>query len=328
MDSIDMVSIVVPVYKAESTIRRCVDSILAQTYCNFELILVDDGSPDNSGTICDEYAQSDIRVKVFHKENGGVSSARNLGIDNASGKYLVFVDSDDYVTPNYLFNMLQMELSQLVIGGIVRCVDGKNEEMFVCENWHMVIGEDLIKAFSKENPLIVYCFPTSKLFLMEIIESFQIRFDTNLFFLEDFSFVLDYMAKVESVDLLNVTDYVYCITKEETNRGKKYKMNAEQLMIHYEAVDTRIKILEASCGKSLEDIRHNVNRRLLRNLKFYLNTLSDKTTLINQIDQLNKWAYKKDFLSSALRGAGRRNRVKYTLLFQFPLCFGIRRFFI
>ncbi|HBC6514954.1 TPA: glycosyltransferase, partial [Enterococcus faecalis] len=87
------ISIIVPVYKVEPYLRKCLDSILAQTFTNFEVILVDDGSPDNSGKICDEYAIKDSRVRVIHKENGGLSSARNAGIDIAQGKYLGFVDS-------------------------------------------------------------------------------------------------------------------------------------------------------------------------------------------------------------------------------------------
>ena len=89
-----MVSIIVPVYNTEKFLHRCIDSILAQTYTDFELLLIDDGSKDSSGAICDEYAVKDARVRVFHKENGGVSSARNLGLDNAKGEWITFVDSD------------------------------------------------------------------------------------------------------------------------------------------------------------------------------------------------------------------------------------------
>ncbi|HFU5892253.1 TPA: glycosyltransferase family 2 protein, partial [Enterococcus faecium] len=89
------ISIIVPIYNVEQYLRKCVDSILAQTFTDFEVILVDDGSPDNSGAICDEYAKLDSRVRVIHKENGGLSDARNAGIEIAKGKYLGFVDSDD-----------------------------------------------------------------------------------------------------------------------------------------------------------------------------------------------------------------------------------------
>lgn len=99
-------SIIVPVYKVEPYLRRCIDSILAQTSLDFELILVDDGSPDNCPGICDEYAENDNRIKVIHQTNGGLSSARNRGIAAAEGKYLLFCDSDDYVSPHWCQQLL------------------------------------------------------------------------------------------------------------------------------------------------------------------------------------------------------------------------------
>ncbi len=96
------ISVIVPVYKVEAYLPRCVDSILAQTFNDFELWLVDDGSPDNCGKICDEYASRDSRIHVIHKQNGGLSSARNAALDVCNGKYVSFVDSDDWVTPDFL----------------------------------------------------------------------------------------------------------------------------------------------------------------------------------------------------------------------------------
>ncbi len=96
----DLISIIVPIYNVEKYLRKCIDSIVNQTYKNLEIILVDDGSPDNCGAICDEYAKKDERIKVIHKENGGLSDARNAGIDAATGKYIGFIDSDDYIAPD------------------------------------------------------------------------------------------------------------------------------------------------------------------------------------------------------------------------------------
>lgn len=96
------VSVIVPVYKAENYIRRCLDSLLAQTMPDFELLLIDDGSPDRSGAICDEYAEKDSRIRVFHKENGGVASARQMGIENAIGEYSIHCDPDDWAEPDML----------------------------------------------------------------------------------------------------------------------------------------------------------------------------------------------------------------------------------
>ena len=95
-----MLSVIIPVYNVEKYLRKCVDSVLAQDIADMEVILIDDGSPDNCGAICDEYAEKDARVKVIHKENGGAATARNVGLDIARGKYITFVDSDDYLLPN------------------------------------------------------------------------------------------------------------------------------------------------------------------------------------------------------------------------------------
>lgn len=105
MEHIPLISVIVPVYKVEQYLHRCIDSILAQTYTNLEIILVDDGSPDRSGVICDEYAALDSRIRVVHQENGGLSAARNAGLDICTGEYLCFVDSDDYIEPDMLFRL-------------------------------------------------------------------------------------------------------------------------------------------------------------------------------------------------------------------------------
>ena len=98
------ISVIVPVYNVEKYLRRCIDSILSQTFSDFELLLIDDGSKDKSGDICDEYVAKDVRIKVFHKANAGVSSARNLGLDKAKGEFIFFVDSDDFLDKTHLEN--------------------------------------------------------------------------------------------------------------------------------------------------------------------------------------------------------------------------------
>ena len=125
------VSIIVPVYKAEKYLHRCVDSILAQTFTDFELLLIDDGSPDNSGTICDRYAAADPRVHVFHKPNGGVSSARQCGLDNAQGEYTIHADPDDWVEPDMLqelYTEAQRTNADMVICDFLQeCANGKTQ---------------------------------------------------------------------------------------------------------------------------------------------------------------------------------------------------------
>lgn len=111
LNNCPLISIIVPVYKVEKYLKKCVESILAQTYKNFELILIDDGSPDNCPDLCDEFAQHDSRITVIHKKNGGLSEARNAGLDIARGEYIGFVDSDDYISPN----MYELLLNKIVL---------------------------------------------------------------------------------------------------------------------------------------------------------------------------------------------------------------------
>ena len=112
-----LVSIIVPVYNVKPYLNRCVDSLLGQSYQNMELLLVDDGSTDGSETLCDEYAAQDARVRVLHKKNGGLSDARNAGVDAAAGEYLSFVDGDDWVSPYYIENLYRaLEQAQSRVG--------------------------------------------------------------------------------------------------------------------------------------------------------------------------------------------------------------------
>lgn len=120
-----MISVIVPVYNTEKYLDRCIQSILSQTYSNIEILLIDDGSTDSSGVICDRYAEQDSRVRVFHKENGGVSSARNMGLDNAKGEWITFVDSDDYINDNFLQVVIENVSSKIDL--IVTNVIGQKE---------------------------------------------------------------------------------------------------------------------------------------------------------------------------------------------------------
>ncbi|MBQ2854122.1 MAG: glycosyltransferase [Oscillospiraceae bacterium] len=144
-----LVSVIVPVYNVESYLCRCVDSILNQTYRNLEVILVDDGATDASGAICDDYAGRDDRVRVIHKENGGLSSARNAGIDVARGTYLEFVDSDDWLEPDGVESLLSLALEQnteLVAGGRydVNAETGERKQGLCPTRTEVISGEELV----------------------------------------------------------------------------------------------------------------------------------------------------------------------------------------
>lgn len=145
-----LVSVIVPVYNVEEYLGRCVESILSQTYRNLEVILVDDGAKDSSGTICDGYAVKDPRVVVVHKENGGLSSARNAGIDIARGQYLEFVDSDDWIEPYAVESMLELALThntELVVGGRydVKAATGEKRKGLCPPVTEVVTGEEMVR---------------------------------------------------------------------------------------------------------------------------------------------------------------------------------------
>ncbi len=128
-----LISVIVPIYKVEDYLCRCIDSILHQTYSNIEIILVNDGSPDNCPAICNEYAVKDNRIKVVHKENGGLSDARNAGMREATGEYISFVDSDDYISSDYLetlLNTIIAENSDIVECGVVKFYEDNNFDKY------------------------------------------------------------------------------------------------------------------------------------------------------------------------------------------------------
>lgn len=148
------ISVIVPVYKVEPYLRRCVDSILAQTYTNLEIILVDDGSPDNCPAICDEYAKKDSRVRVIHKENGGLSDARNAGLNICTGEYIAFVDSDDWIEPDMyeklLANMIQFG-TEMSVGGVSDDVEenGNYRSVKVSDYGDKTFAESNVEAMKR-----------------------------------------------------------------------------------------------------------------------------------------------------------------------------------
>lgn len=173
------ISIIVPVYQVEKYIRQCIDSILAQTFTDFELILVDDGSKDNSGKICDEYAERDKRIRVFHKENGGLSDARNIGLDNASGNYFMFVDSDDYISPDMtecLYKKIHKENADIAVCNY-RYVFENGEKDFSTENKAEVLsGKEIFYNRKNERNYGFWTVAWNKLYKAEAFKNLRFRF--------------------------------------------------------------------------------------------------------------------------------------------------------
>lgn len=205
------ISVIVPVYNAERYLRRCIDSILAQTYTTFELLLIDDGSTDNSGAICDEYASLDSRVRVFHKTNGGVSCARNLGLDNAHGEWITFCDSDDWTYSSWLQNFVNEFKSgaELICQGFNKIPMGKSDDSAVLMVPDRVgtlpINETIY--YISEAKMLGYTW--NKIFKKGIIKKFKMKFDENLKIYEDEIFVLEYALHIATAKNVTSVGYVY-----------------------------------------------------------------------------------------------------------------------
>ena len=202
------ISVIVPVYKSEAYLPRCIESILAQTFTDFELILVDDGSPDNCGAICDEYAIRDRRIRVIHKENGGASSARNAGLDVAIGDYIAFIDSDDTVSDAYLEELFQWREFDFVTAGFT-WQDDQN-------NWHVREFEEsettinAIRALpSKYVGKYYFGSPWAKLLKRALIEKNSLRFDSTIHCGEDQLFNYRYVNCSSSMKIIPLCGYFY-----------------------------------------------------------------------------------------------------------------------
>lgn len=212
-------SIIIPVYNVADLLPKCIESILSQTISNFELILVNDGSTDDSGAVCDKYADKDDRIRVIHTPNRGVSSARNTGLDAAKGERIVFIDSDDYVEQNYLEEFSKSS-ADLVIAGYYR--EGYEIEQPFQKKYdslHMpdITADTISKLFSSR----MLNFVWSKSFNSEIIRKNQLKFDTTLSLAEDTLFVVEYIFMCGTVEQISATAYHYVKYSRETLTKRK-----------------------------------------------------------------------------------------------------------
>lgn len=220
-----LISIIVPVYKAEKTLCRCVDSLLSQLYKNIEIVLVDDGSPDLSPIMCDNYAKEHNCIKVIHILNGGVSNARNVGIKSSAGEYLCFVDSDDYVDIDYVQNFVD-DLSpstDLVFQGINE-VHGEGKIVSKKPDAKVYEYDDILNGISDINKFSMFGYVCNKLYRRSIIEKHNLSFRTDISISEDRIFALQYMAFVKEMRTVNKSAYHYILQNSGlTLRQRSYE---------------------------------------------------------------------------------------------------------
>lgn len=234
------ISIIVPVYNVEKYIYRCVDSILGQTCQDFELILVDDGSPDNCGAICDEYAAKDARIRVIHKLNSGASSARNAGLDVATGKYIMFCDSDDYASPDWAAQMY--EAICLYPNAFINCnavtIDKKvktlrydagcKENILVLDSYFDLYNTSLDSSL------------WNKIYSREAILKNNFRFNEQLRIGEDVAFNSAYYKLCDQIVFVNSPLYFYCSNDSSLTRA----YTSQNFEMHRKIFSVRIPLIE------------------------------------------------------------------------------------
>ncbi len=223
----DLVSVIVPIYKVEDYLQSCVRSVRAQTYTALEILLVDDGSPDGCGAMCDRFAQEDARIRVIHKENGGLSSARNAGLDAASGKYVMFTDSDDRIEPEMVETLVRaiesadaeiatVNLKSVSVSGVkkVRVMDMRDAVLEFPETDYMRI----LRFYGPQ----ISIYSVNNLYRRDLIERYALRFQpTQQVLSEDQLFNLCYYAAVRRAVFVDKSLYLYQVREGTLSREIK-----------------------------------------------------------------------------------------------------------
>jgi glycosyltransferase involved in cell wall biosynthesis len=236
-----VLSIVIPVYNSEKFLTHCVDSVLAQSYSAFECILVDDGSTDSSPAICDEYAAKDNRVKVIHRNNSGVSSARNEGIRAAAGKYLAFVDSDDYILPGMYGTMVNMIETQQT-GTVCSAYHHQGRDYFFPGSFEY--GSIAAAVYHLER-YSLFGLIWNKIYILEIIRKKNIYCPAGYWFGEDMFFNLQYFNAINSVSFINTPFYEY---RENTGSITGKRPSFDQSINRFRNVTSQIvKLADNEC---------------------------------------------------------------------------------
>lgn len=277
------ISIIIPVYNSEQYLRECIESILTQSYVDFEAIFIDDGSQDNSFALINSFAICDNRIKLYHQDNAGVSAARNLGLKYAVGDYVAFIDSDDTISSDYLNRLYQCAIQyspDIVFSGIVYT---NNSD----ETSRVVLTEASLSLQTEDNlihfmmtPLLTS--PVSKLYKRQIICDNNIQFDTSISFAEDKDFNLQYFQHIKNAYALSYCGYFYREVENSLSHGRyEYRYRIEH----------RHWTVKRKMFESLKE-RSSKSESYLANQLFYLiyDEMSDIVCVAQSIgEMMRKW---------------------------------------
>lgn len=261
-------SVVIPVYQAEASLAECLDDLLAQTFKDFEIILVNDGSRDRSPEICEKYAADYSFIHVFHQENQGPSKARNEGLKRINGEFVTFIDADDRIGPLYLQHFFEMEASPkqaIVFQGYTKHFpDGTIEK--TAEGPKTYPKDKFNELFLETNPIRRYPYTHGKMYDAAVIKQHQLSFETHLDVGEDLKFLLDGLFFVQKVIFVPASDYHYILHGASISSGRRLNLR------HLELLQEALPQLKATFNFSTETVAlvHNeLVRIMMRILKGY-----------------------------------------------------------
>lgn len=279
------ISIIIPIYNKDKYLRDTLDSIIAQTFRDYECILIDDGSTDDSGKICDDVANRDARFKVFHIINGGVSHARNVGLEQAKGEYLTFIDGDDLIHPEYLNNLYICIFSRkvdLVISGYQKVWKDQRKPHVILPIFRDVVRfSDVLPTFASEQKSSgIYGCCVSKIFSRNLVS--DIRFDDSVKLAEDFDFYLKLYQKIDTV-FFDDKAYYYYLQEADNSSVVLQKDNIDYLAqfhicLHY------MQMLQARVVWRGEN--QNIVEALLGNYAYFTLFYSSTDTIRNKFNEL------------------------------------------
>lgn len=288
-----MITVVVPVYNMGRYLPHCVDSLLKQTYPDYEILLVDDGSTDGSGDVCREQAQRSVRIRVIHKANGGLSSARNCGIDNARGECIIFPDPDDWVEPDYLESLLNLRTkahADLSICGFYRFNQNKEQPFHITSG--ILDTKEALRRLVRASEFSGYTW--NKLFDMNIIRRNQLRFDETLTSIQDLHFCFRFFEKCRLIAVEDKPLYHYNIASGVSALQAPVSQRRLDAFLAYE------KLAELAKDSPCPELEQAEYARMFELSMKYLypyfhNTPRDKEVLRLLKDNLKK--YKDDFFA-------------------------------
>lgn len=285
------ISIIVPVYNAEKYLKQCLDSIKEQTFTNWEAILVDDGSTDNSGKICEEYSETDNRFTVIHQHNQGASTARNIGIERANGDWITFIDADDYVDANYLeclYKHNDYAEKTLIIQGLKQISNNRiaNNIEFAEET---LTGKDVEKAFDGLR-IFEHGYTVAKLYNNRMIQQKNIRFDKDISYSEDMLFMMEYILGCETIKFVEGSGYNYVV--DASNLSLKYNQFESEYHLFNKYDKLNNAIAQKFSFKPTENSLRNGAMILMRSLySIYINKSKNSKDRLNIIKGIRKKKY-------------------------------------